>query len=337
MNANDCARNVRSPNRTQLKFWYALSVIRTGRLVVLRAQRPVMQLIRFVLLRMRTGRHLVLPSVACLIAASCTSTEHQQRCGAAAPVFWPQELAGRRLQVLTSGYVLYGNDDGGAAELARWVDNELSAIQCRYGITPGQGLVLAIDSAEDPLAPLEMWRADAISRKREIHWTSQRWKQPEFRSAEGRPYCLGYGAPPYFTESYVIPLSVCRDLRIPPNGLSSPDWACALATDSYFLSAYDAELAARRRTTTEERRMRQDKSLGDLMMDALWACGRGLIAADYQHIDLDLMRLQRREVLCRTVIEKRFTNEKERAAVLASLLEETDQAWQKLYFDRMID
>ena len=49
------------------------------------------------------------------------------------------------------------------------------------------------------------------------------------------------------------------------------------------------------------------------------------------------MRLQRREVLWRTVIEERFTSEKERAGVLASLLEETDQAWQKLYFDRMID
>jgi hypothetical protein len=72
-------------------------------------------------------------------------------------------------------------------------------------------------------------------------------------------------------------------------------------------------------------------------MDALWDCARGFIAADYRRVDRALMGLQRREVLRRTVIEHRFRGETERADALAGLQEETDQAWQKQYFDRIID
>ena len=147
----------------------------------------------------------------CIVVAGCARAEREVEFVPQAIKTWPAKCAERVLRVETEQYAIYARESDNAESLHTWLGDELAEAQARYGTAIGRGLVLAIESLEEPVAELDAWRAQNVDRYREIYWVDP-FTRSDFHGF-GRPYCWSglLGEEPFW---YKTARSGCRAFRI---------------------------------------------------------------------------------------------------------------------------
>lgn len=248
---------------------------------------------------------------------------------------WPEQLAGRLLQVATDAYVLYANDANLAAELRVWLDRELAEFGSRYTRPLQRGLVLAIEPGEEPFPALEEWRARDTDRGPGDDGPTNRRGQivpARYR----RRYCFFHS--PYFRENFSLLQEDARRIRILNDSVPNPAWVCVLTTEAHVLEAFDELRRAHEKKIREEGlKQLKDEPLEQWLCAGLfWLMYKSCVPI-YRSIDVDLMHLQRHEVLWQTLIRFSDLDASRRDAALSRLQDSTDEAWEELYSTRPVE
>lgn len=258
---------------------------------------------------------------------------------------WPQQLAGRALRAVTDDYVLYASDARESTKLREWLDAELASFRSRHGETiEGQGLALAIEPGDEPVPAVEQWRRKNVDRTRRVT-DGDRERFRRFLAEYGRPYCLSDCSDPgpYFTESFSMPREQAVRLGMVGGDLE-PAWICFLTTDRHTAHRFD-EL--RRQQLREGRRQfwkDMEEQPGLWVSVVLSSPGLALMALAYpqmearwRSIDIELMHLQRREVLWEQLLDCSAMDAATRQRKLELLRIETHGAWGSLWLRRPTD
>lgn len=237
---------------------------------------------------------------------------------------WPQQLAGRALRVNTGDYALYANDAETAAILKGWLDEQLTAFHLRYGRNvPGPGIVFAIESSEDPFPTAG--KVEDQNPDRHL-----------------RPYCVAWEyRKAYFRESFSMSYVTAANIGLLRDQFPKPAWICFLTADSHLIDAFYETADQRYRDWTEnvwnkmppEERARIAPPLSMMMLKVM----RTLILWKSCSLDVRLMKLQRREILFRTLIRRSFEDGPVRTARLAEVRREISKAWTEIWRRRPRD
>jgi len=277
----------------------------------------------------------LLASALAIASSSCAPCKNKVQEQIAAPS-WPQELAGRKLQVIADPYALYANDAEVAKGLAAWVDVEVAAFRSRYGRGPtGAGIILAIEPGEEPSPALR----DLYGAKRgsgDPAPTASRSVPALLPSLSERPYCVSRW--PYFRESSPINYQEAVRTGLLEKEAPRPDWICCLTTNEHLRAQFEKALSARARS--QRKRVAKVPLLVRVLSFPAMMIYRPvgmLITWKYRAIDGKLMRLDRREVLLKALIDSRFVESRDRLSAVEELRGKTDQRWQYLYRHRPID
>ena len=256
------------------------------------------------------------------LAASCAAVLSACNGESNAPEIKVQaQLAGRSLQVRTAEYDLYAKDPSNARELAQWLDAQIAEFRVKYGVPDTEkGIIFANEEAGEPYAPAERWRTENVSRVRTVFLTDRR---DRWRYEGGRPYCISRGGT-YFRESFMIPVDEGKRLGLVPDG-DRRSWICFLTTDQHLVSSF----AARREET---RKTAPPGPVGSWVVRLMLR----KVYADYRELDLQMMQLQRREVLWKALIESSPDLREEAAKLKASLIKETDREHGKIFLSMRV-
>lgn len=250
---------------------------------------------------------------------------------------WPQQLAGRQLQSISSGYVLYANDAQAAGELQRWVNRQLEMFSTQYGLTGADtGLILAIEPGPEPLSAIEEWRNSNRGRRGFASTWTSRIGGLFSGDITDRPYCAA--RLPYFCESFSIPYDEASKLGMFEKDTPRPAWICFLTSDQHLISSFNESVRKRiQRHIERTKQVPLRVRIVNLPAMTVYTPIRWLIMLKYRSIDADLMHLDRRETLFRALIECRVGNQRRRAALLKELHKGTDQRWKRIWNHRPID
>lgn len=254
--------------------------------------------------------------VAVIALLGCGHTKRDVSPAAQESRSWPRHIAGRELCVTTHQYAIYAHNPKNGETLHSWLGDELAEAQVRYGTAIGRGVVLAIESLEEPVTELDAWRAQNVDRYREIHWSDA------FGSGFhgfGRPYCLSNE--PYFTESYALPVDVALKLALLSEKDLRPQWICVLTTDAHRVTAFGREL----RRHFSAAHLYFWKMIGFRFWDRRGA------------IDHDLMVLRRHEALCEAVVNAVMKKGPDKTKALIDLRNDIDEEWKYLFLNRPVE
>ena len=275
---------------------------------------------------LRTGPGLLSVCVFFALGGCLRSAPSSQRDRA-----WPEQLAGRQLQVAKDHYVLYATDAKRAAKLSRWVDRELATFRDHYGsMCHRQGIILAIEPDTEPAPPVEKWQRAHINRSRSIEWF---WPHPSmalsdsFVTGDGRPYC--WGREPYFRESFSMPYAEALRLELLDESAGEPGWICFLTTDEHVYAAFDL-----RSKEATQRFLKEDAHAVDDAVEFLMA---RVFVIQYRYLDAELARLQREETLWSGLIAHSIKDEGVRTEAIANLGNELDRLWADVWLNRPRD
>jgi hypothetical protein len=245
---------------------------------------------------------------------------------------WPEEIAGRRLRALTADTAVYALDAAAAEELRAWLEAELALFRSRYQCTIGRGIVISVDSREDPNEAVEAWHTVNVRRDRRIHWTSSIRNQT-FVSDSGRPYT--FVDPWYFREGFSMPMHVATEIGIMAGNLNEPTWLCFLPSEEYYNMCFQEKHT---KAKAEVERAMKTASPDQALYGALLGIAARIAIPVYRSIfrsmDADLMRLQRREMLWQELLNSSDLPEARRTAEIEAVRSEIDEEWKSTYFRR---
>lgn len=245
-------------------------------------------------------------------------------------------VLGREWQAESPRFTVFANDGKGAERLREWVKGELDAFcQDKNCNALGKGIIFAIESDKDPSESVQEWAERHVSRLRNLNWSSS-IKLQSFQTQNGRPYCLG--DLPYFRESFCFPPGSTKNSFEPKTPLSDADWICFLTLDEYFSLSFENELKRLRSLYEAELKkvpleVRQASQVALAIMEMV----APLVYAKQKSIDLELLQLQRREVLRATWLSILHSRTSGLQKHLAELQDEIDQQWQFIWFRRPLD
>lgn len=208
---------------------------------------------------------------------------------------WPKQLAGRSLRFVTDDYALYATDSNEARILDIWVRSEIARFREQFDFPfQSPGLILAMEPGDEPSAPIEAWRRRHADRSNRFFYG---WN---------RPYC--FFRKPFFRESFSLPAEQLRKFGLLINGMPTPAWTCFLCTDQHVREEFAAKVEEHMKGANDESdavlakmppllRLHQRVALGMFRVMA------AMIIPKYCSINIDLMRLQRRETLQMAVLD----------------------------------
>lgn len=280
--------------------------------------------------QMRGKPRAQVPSASTTPAIADTETSPRERLG------WPQQFAGRERVVVGPEYVVYATDTDSHAGLDRWLQFELKRFRSKFELEPSNpGLIFTVESGDEPDDRVEIWRRANIRRERLIYWTSPIRRQM-ILTPSGRPYSAS--RTPYFRESFAMPVQQAFGLGLLHSRMPQPAWICFLTTDQYYFSAFDKRRSdARRRGWTKLREAPSKRLIANLPFILMMYAASGLIVPRYRQIDLQLMRLQRREVLYDSLIRSATIDDGKRRQLETSLQNRIDKRWKHIYVRRPIE
>ncbi len=222
---------------------------------------------------------------------------------------FPRQLAGRTLCSVGSGYLLYARSPGDGNELARCVHRDIEAFRSRYATTAAPaGIVLAIDSDDEPCDALELW-----------------WKRQGTRLGSSlfpTPYARGPSA---------IPYQECVRMGIIPSLTCPPYWVCALPTKAYLKRAFAERLRE------HKARVEEEVSGTPVVVRLIqpWAVPLYALVAEAMYarclaIDLEVLGIQNQATLWAAILGEAIQDGPAREASLATVRVEAERARKRL-------
>jgi hypothetical protein len=247
---------------------------------------------------------------------------------------WPKVLLGRKLQHTSDNFVIYANISSSGVQLASIVEQELQDFQSRYDLqVPGPGIILAIEPGDDPSRALELWRKAHAASERDLKWSHPKYRNPF--NFEHRPYCSFES---YFRESFYLPVVDLRELAA--DELSPAleiAWCCVLTTNAHVRATLNSLLVKSWRETSAKKWRKMAPSI----LENLSAVPFFLLigTAGYAKnlvLDLNMLKLQRRETLWITFLKVSLPDNDARTKLLEQLESEIDDQWRQLWLKRPI-
>ena len=111
-----------------------------------------------------------------------------------------------------------------------------------------------------------------------------------------------------------------------------PAWICFLSTTGHLITRFGQIKEQERARPAPAARDASDAFFG-----ALLALVKPSMESRYMEIDVQLMQLQRREVLWQAVIGSESASDSVRSAESTSLRRKIDEEWQRYYFTRPLE
>ncbi len=180
------------------------------------------------------------------------------------------------------------------------------------------GLVLSMEPGDEPAPALESWRLRHADRSNRI-WYGRRRSYSVFRR-------------PFFRESFALPAEQLEKLGLLTDGMPMPAWTCFLCTDQHLRDEFSQKHAKQMQAANAEsdevlakmplgQRLHQRVALGMFrtMAAVAWPI--------YCSIDIDLMCLQRRETLYRTLLDAADLTDTARVSETQQLRKRIDKKW----------
>ncbi len=162
---------------------------------------------------------------------------------------------------------------------------------------------------------------------------------PAFSLTSGRPYCAApEGHSPYYCEAFIITVQVVSGR----SKAGSPRWLVAVPCEEYFLGAFASAWASEReRVSKARKRMLRvlppelTEAPGTVLALGLQRMVAPVFVKKYRKIDLQLMKLRRREVLWTAwVLSSDGHNQSERRRMCLDIAEMVEKRWEDLYRHR---
>lgn len=213
-----------------------------------------------------------------------------------------------------AAYQMYTIRSDVKSNLRRWIDQQITEFEREYGVEAcGPGLIFPIEELQSVPDALREWSIENTESERTVVFTK---KNVDFVYKGGRPYCLSRGKP-YFAESISVPPRVAKDLGLIEKGEELPEWICFLTTDDHWLKSFDQKWGG-----------------GMVRLDGipelLFRLFDWYVKRDKRGIDLELMRLQRREALWAALLQA-CSGGRETQLRLRELRDKTDREFGKVF------